>query len=73
MISSLLDVDLSRDRSTAAATQQAAWWWYLYPPVRFADNARCRFAIVQNGFPQVFSEATWIHCREVSYNVFSSV
>jgi len=41
-----------------------------FVPVLFADNARCQFVIAQNGFPLAFSEEIWIHCKEVSYNMF---
>jgi len=73
LIISLLNVASSQDMLFTNFSSYMASIMVLplssFVPVLFTDNARCRFAIAQNGFLLAFSEATWIHCREVSYTV----
>ena len=75
LISSLLNIASSQDVFLTYYTHHGLTFVPLCAPVVFADNTRCLFAIVQNGFPLAllcslsFSEATWFQCRKASYTV----
>jgi len=72
-IFSLVDVILSQHMpfSQPQYVHHCLTFALLCASVLFADDERCRFSIAWNGFPLalscIFSEETWIHCREVSY------
>jgi len=79
LISSFLDHDIASSRDVPFCQMQqlhsihhGATFVLFCVPVFVADNARYQCVLVQNGFPmalscfsRAFSEANWIHFREV--------